>query len=212
MGADLNPASLAPGGNWNLAGLAPEPDVVTALLGWWWPATSLQTPQEIPEPDITRCPGNRDTCVDKLPEQRQPPRPPSLRWWGCHGGTRVGTLWCVFCSRWGGWELACWSSKFTELESLPSTLFASSHSHCLHWPSTALHRTLLWPSLDRWSMPCPSDTELQRKVTPAPRRAGLGFKNLDPTATFPVKINRQCLPPALKNQAELPPDRKWLII
>ena len=75
MGADLNPASLVPGENWNLAGLAPEPDVVTALLGWWWPATSLQTPQEIPEPDIKRCPGSCDTCVDKLPEQRQPPAP-----------------------------------------------------------------------------------------------------------------------------------------
>lgn len=119
MGADLNPASLAPGGNWNLAGLAPEPDVVMALLGWWWPATSLQTPQEIPEPDITRCPGSRDTCVDKLPEQRQPPAPAALRWWGCHGGTRVGTSWCVFCSRWGGWELACWLSKFTELTIYP---------------------------------------------------------------------------------------------
>lgn len=87
----------------------------------------------------------------------------------------------------------------------------SSPSHCLHWPSIALQWTLLWPSLDRWSMLCPSDTELQRKVTPAPRRAGLGFKKSGPHSHISQQY-KQCLPSCIKNQAELPPDRRWLII
>lgn len=162
-----------------------------ALLGWWWLQNGLSKLPRRSQTQTLHGPGSGDTCVDKLPEQRQPapcpPRQPSGDE-DARGGTR---MWSILdaCSRWGGWGIGLLVIKIHrawELTIYPLCFISIPLSPlALNSPAMDTSLTLIGQvinALSQWHW-------ATKKSDSCSQKGWAGVQKSGPTATFSVKIN-----------------------